>query len=99
MPKQSRSFMLRSSDENSNRVDGDCSIINAVGNVIAGVCHPKSGKFWMDLVRLTEHKSLLFKHPAGAVLPLYGPGIERCRIQKVRMAAETPIDRLLCSTA
>ena len=42
MPKLSGSFMHRSSDENLNRDDGDCSTMNAAGNVVAGVCHPKA---------------------------------------------------------
>lgn len=103
-------------------------MMNATGNVVAGVCHPKAenanfAPAWLMYVTVQELNGCgagcrasggevldgprtadgtqiaVIKYPAGAVLSIYGPGIERCRIQKFRMAAETPIDRLLCSTA
>jgi hypothetical protein len=58
-----------------------------------------SEKFWMDFVPLTKHKSPLLSIPLEPYCHYYGLGIERCRSRKVGMAAETPIDRLLCSTA
>jgi len=53
----------------------------------------------MDFVPLTKHKSPLLSIPLEPYCHYYGLGIERCRSRKVGMAAETPIDRLLCSTA
>ena len=54
--------------------------------------------FWMDRTQLTEHKSRLFKDPAGAGLSLCGPESNAAAAEG-QNGSGAPIDRLLFSTA